>query len=251
MKCFILGAPDPEMKEIEKVILEAGHEVRYALQRGFRVRAQNAYSADTVNKPFDADAELIFVECEVLGLTPSQVADHHKPGDPGYGKPPSEYLEASSLGQVLKMLGMEATQEQRIIAAADHCPTQAYRGECPGVLPTALADWRTRSRAERRGVSPEEMEKAIEQARLLLESAERIEFCGQRISWIALRGGEISEASARYNIPFMYKEPSRTGGTKMGIMGAQPEVIAAWMRDCRLSNVYGDPARGYAGGYVF
>ncbi|MCC5612596.1 hypothetical protein LC612_39355 [Nostoc sp. CHAB 5834] len=202
-----------------------------------------------MNKPFDINAELVFVECEVLGLKPSCVADHHQPGDPGYGKPPSAFLEASSLGQVLRILGLDATQEQRIIAAADHCPTQAYRGECPGVTPEELADWRTRSRALRRGVTPEEMEKAIEEARLILEAAERIDFCGERLPWISLRGGEIAEASARYNIPFMYMEPSRTGGTKMGIMGANPDIISAWMRDCRLDNVYGDPARGYAGGY--
>src|SRR5690606_33702597 len=30
--------------------------------------------------------------------------DHHRPGDPGYGRPPSEFLEASSIGQVIAEL---------------------------------------------------------------------------------------------------------------------------------------------------
>src|SRR5690606_5323560 len=30
--------------------------------------------------------------------------DHHCPGDPGYGRPPSEFLTASSLGQVISEL---------------------------------------------------------------------------------------------------------------------------------------------------
>src|SRR5690606_1931199 len=30
--------------------------------------------------------------------------DHHRPGDPGYGQPPSKFLEASSIGQVIAVL---------------------------------------------------------------------------------------------------------------------------------------------------
>src|SRR5690606_38859652 len=30
--------------------------------------------------------------------------DHHRPGDPGYGRPPAEFMAASSLGQVIAEL---------------------------------------------------------------------------------------------------------------------------------------------------
>src|SRR5690606_25622302 len=32
------------------------------------------------------------------------VIDHHRPGDPGYGRPPEEFLAASSIGQVITEL---------------------------------------------------------------------------------------------------------------------------------------------------
>lgn len=248
-KIFILGAPDPEMEEIERVVRACGHEVRYALQRQTRVRAESAYRADSLSAPMPKGSTLIFVECEVLGLTCDVLVDHHRPGDPGYGRPPATYLESSSLGQTLKYLELEATEQQRIIAAADHCPTQAYQGNCPGVSPQALLKWRTESRAARRGVTPAEMDANILTAKGILESAERIAVGDCTLPWVNDRKGEITEASARFNLPFTYAEPLNDGRTKMGIMGAKPSVIEFWMRECGLTNVYGDPARGYAGGY--
>lgn len=245
---FVLGAPDPEMEEIERVVRAQGHEVRYACYGGGRVRPENAYRAVDVDAPIPAGLPLVFVECEVAGLKYDTLVDHHRPGDPGYNGLPQDYLKSSSLGQVLSLLGLEPTPEQRIIAAADHCPTQAYRGECPGVDPLELARWRTHSRAVRRGISPQEMERAIEEAREVLLQAEKIEFAGQSIAWVGDRKGEIPEASARYGVPFMYAE-NKGARKKLGIMGAAPEVIARWMRECGLQDVYGDPIRGYAGGY--
>lgn len=250
---FVLGAADPEMEEIERVLRENGYEVRYACHRWAhstpRVRADNAYSATDLDAPIPRGAQLVFVECEVIGLPRVHVVDHHRPGDPGYNQPPSEYLYSSSLGQVLQLLGLTPTPQQRVIAAADHCPTQAYQGQCPGVNPQELAYWRTLSRAARRGVTAEEMDKAILEAAEMLRNAERIDFCGETIAWMSDRKGEITEASARHGIPFMYMEPMPDGRVKMGIMGAQPHVIEAWMNECGLNQVYGDPARGYAGGY--
>ena len=248
-KVFVLGAADPEMEEIERVLREQGHEIRFASHRQTRVRADNAYDADDLNLPLPKGAELVFVECGVLGLPRDMVIDHHRAGDPGHNKPPAEYLYSSSLGQLLKLLGLEPTAQQRIIAAADHCPTQAYRGLCPGVAPADLAAWRTESRAARRGVTVEEMELAVGEAWRMLRTAEVVDFCGESIAWMGDRKGEICEASARYGIPFMYLEPVKDGRTKMGIMGAEPHVIATWMQQCDLKQVYGDPARGYAGGY--
>lgn len=250
-KVFVLGAADPEMEEIERVLRANGYEVRFARHGQQRVRADNAYGADNLDAGLPMNADLVFVECQVMGLPRHAEVDHHRPGDPGYGRAPDQYLAASSLGQVLQLLELVPTAQQRIIAAADHCPTQAYRGLCPGVDPAELAQWRTASRAARRGVTLDEMEKGIELAAEVLRTAECIEFCGQSIAWVGDRGGEICEASARHGIPFMYMENIPDGRVKMGLMGADPEVIATWMRDCSLKQVYGDPARGYAGGYHY
>lgn len=249
---FVLGASDPEMSEIERVVREAGHEVRHAMMYQSRVRAETAYLATGINQPLPLQAKRVFVECSVRGLRSDVVIDHHRPGDPGYEAAPQDYLQGSSLGQVLQLLGIEPTPLQRLIAAADHCPSQAYRGECPGVCPKELRAWRTTTRAERRGISQEEMERAIEKSReFLLNKAERVDFKGQQFPWVPDRSDvEVSEASARFGIPFMYAEPPRAGKVKLGIVGAEPSVIEAWMQECGLMQVYGNPHRGYAGGYA-
>lgn len=250
MLSFILGNTDSEMVEIARVVKAAGHLTFNACIKGQKVNAETAYQGDSLSKPLPNNAQIVFVECSVAGLTPIHRVDHHNPGDFGYNQPPANYLEASSLGQVLKILGLAATREQRIIAAADHCPTHAYRGECPGVNVLDLKEWRTADRAMRRQVSFETMEQAILLAKARLESAEQITFQGEAISWIGDAIGEFSEASARFDIPFMYQMTVKDGRTKVGIIGAAPSVIAAWMSECGLGQVYGNPARGYAGGYV-
>lgn len=249
---FVLGASDPEMEAIEAAVTAAGHEIRYALLGGMRVRAESAQMASSLSGPLPSDAVSVFVECHVHCMQADVYVDHHAPGDPGYDCGPADYLRGSSLGQVLTILGQEPTAEQRLVAAADHCPTQAYKGLCPGVCPNALAEWRTRTRAARRGVTIEEMEAAIRRGhRLLAQDADRVEFLGAQYPWVDRRDQfEVPEASARYGLPFMYAEPVRDGRTKMGIMGAEPEVISAWMEQCGLRDVYGNPTRGYAGGYV-
>lgn len=251
-RLFVLGAPDPEMEEIERVLLECGELVCYATRSGKRVRVECAYDADGLGgfEGSVADKDIVFVECCVRGLCYRDVVDHHRPGDPGYGALPENYLLGSSLGQVLEMLGKTPTALQRVIAAADHCPNYAYKGMCPGVDVQLLRRWRTASRAARRGVSEDEMELAIERARETLERAERIDIAGTAVAWVPERGGEIPEASARYGIPFMYVEQVRDGRRKLGIMGAAPAVIERWMRECGLADVYGDPVRGFAGGYA-
>lgn len=256
---FILGASDPEMQEIERVVAEAGLPFVYATIRSnvakgpHRVRAAQAVRATGISGVLPKDAMRVTVECRVEGLREDVRIDHHAPGDPGYSCGPADYLQGSSLGQVLTLLGLTPTEEQRIIAASDHCPTQAYRGECPGVEVDALTAWRRASRAKRRGISEEAMEEAILAARdMLLHPEETVEFCGQAIPWTrpnSRASSEVSEASARFGIPFMYWETDPEGRTKMGIVGATAPVISAWMQDCGLNNVYGNPYRGYAGGY--
>ena len=277
---FILGARDPEMLEIARVLEAHGHPYTNATisvlsaapgrsphgesagpsghakprrrRKTIPVRSNEAYHATGVQGLIPKDHRLVFVECSVFGLWPDEICDHHNEGDPGYGQPPERYLEGSSLGQVLSLLGLEPTKEQRIIAAADHCLRHAYAGRCPGVDPEELAAWRERSRAEVRGITVEEIRARIEAAMEALRKAPRITVAGEEVAWFPAGSGmpeEIPEASARLGIPFCYTR--REGGRgKSGIMSAPPHVIEAWMRECGLKDVYGDPARGFAGGYL-
>lgn len=248
-KVYVLGAADPEMEEIESVLKQQGLVYFYALKDGSRVKSETAYQADSISGYLPKNAQVVLIECFISLPGIIDCIDHHRPGDPGYGAIPSNFLEGSSLGQLLTALQMTPTKEQLLIAAADHCPTQAYMGLCPGVDIEDLKRWRTASRAKRRGMSPLEMEEAILFGKSVLENAEKIEFNGKTFPWLQSRDNEVCEASARFNIPFMYMENAHSAKFKSGIMGADPDTIQKWMQECGLTRVYGDPIRGYAGGY--
>jgi hypothetical protein len=249
MRIFILGANDPEMREITRVLAEAGECFTFARQAGARVRARNAYDADGVSERLAKGAELIFIECSVRGMTATHVLDHHHPGDPGYECAPAEYLKGSSLGQLLTFLGKEPTALQRIICAADHCPDAAYRGKCPDVDTNAFAEWRLESKAAVKSIPVERLRELVEDEHTRLKAAERIDVAGTLVAWLPDATDEAPDASARYGIPFMYRQVERDGREKYGILGAPPEAIEAWMASCGLEDVYGAPSRGYAGGY--
>jgi len=250
MRIFVLGAPDPEMREIANVLRTAGERYVYAGVGEDRVHTGNAYDAVGVTRRIPLNAEVIFVECRVKGLRPSRVIDHHNPGDPGFDCGPEDYLKGSSLGQVLTLLNIRPTEEQRIICAADHCPQWAYQGMCPGVSPEALSNWRLASKAAAKGITLDEMLALVNEQHEKLKSAERVTVAGVEVAWLPESNDATPEASARYGIPFMYRTVERDGRTKAGILGAPAPVIEEWMRECGLYDVYGSPSRGYAGGYL-
>lgn len=103
-RLWILGAPDPEMEAIERLLRSVGEEVRYATVAGRRVRPDQAYQADPIDFGSSVPQEAVMVECFAPVNVPTVVIDHHRPGDPGYGQPPSDFLRASSIGQVIAML---------------------------------------------------------------------------------------------------------------------------------------------------
>lgn len=102
-RIWILGASDPEMTLIEELLRACGEEYIYALDdRGERVHPVNSYRCPT---PVVPEGSTVYaVECiDVLPEGWVRI-DHHRPGDPGYGLPPEEFLTASSIGQVLSVL---------------------------------------------------------------------------------------------------------------------------------------------------
>jgi hypothetical protein len=101
---------------IERILHEAGERFvymeTYSPKEGgwVRVCAANAYGPCTFAQGVVPHPTMVyFVECgyDVEGSTsPSTYVtiDHHRLGDGGYGLPPSEFLSASSLGQVIAEL---------------------------------------------------------------------------------------------------------------------------------------------------
>src|SRR5690606_21065182 len=99
----ILGAPVPEMERIEGLLRECGETMVYATTGdGERVTPATAYRCPVPEAP--EGATVYAVEC--IDVLPDGWVriDHHRPGDPGFGRPPSEFLAASSIGQVIAEL---------------------------------------------------------------------------------------------------------------------------------------------------
>jgi hypothetical protein len=298
---WVLGAPDPEMETIETLLRDAGEEVVYAIGAdGNRVRPETAYQAVPVQTPHWS--YVYYVECGVPGCYGLTI-DHHRPVDPGYGRPPAEYLSASSLGQVLAELASRRAigedwlelrgwrtvsrpeppsdigrwsegalafgrdrqpawwvppADIRHVAAADHCLAAAYRGECPGVEPDALMRWRVESRARFQRRDTAALLADVERARTAIRSAPPLELAPGVPSVRDMRGRkvpELPEASARENTCVVADGlPLPDGRTKVVCQSGSPAQIRAfmdtWGPQHGLIDIYGDPARGFAGGYL-
>lgn len=328
LRTFILGAPDPEMAAIERLVLAAGERAVYAtMPDGSRVQSDTAYRCPV--PPVRPGVTVYAVECiDVLPEGWVRI-DHHRPGDPGYGRPPSEFLAASSLGRVISslarsgaighdweprdgwpegvrhMLAYPTPGEVRwvedesvgwvvhtpagwrqvpsalvLTAAADHCLGAAYRRECPGVEPDALMRWRVESRAAFQHRSVDALLADIERAREALSLAKEVTLLGvgdmehtEDHDWSRsvcdgcahhevvvrdVRGQhipELPEAAAREGVCFVGDGlPGPDGRIKVVCQSGTPEQIEAFMRVWGpaqgLRDIYGDPARGFAGGYL-
>lgn len=244
------------MAAIAELLRAAGETALEATSEGRRVHAGTAYAADVVPA---VTGTLICVECAERHVVPREATiavDHHRPGDPGYGEPPAHYWSASSIGQVWQRLyGAQPPPETlRLIAAADHCLAAAYRGQCPGVDPDVLMRWRVQSRAGHQGRPADAILADIAAARRAIQSAPALDL-GRGQTARDLRGQyipELPEAAARDGICVVATVPSPDGGTKVVCQAGTPEQIAAflaWAPRQGLVRLYGDPARGFAGGY--
>jgi hypothetical protein len=259
---FVLGAQDPEMREIKKAISHAARNHVYAATAGGRCNPRTAYQADRViltgpentgrAAVLSPQAPAVFVECTVQNHEPALRVDHHHPGDPGYDKAPERYMEGSSLGQVLTHLEMEPTETQRLLAASDHCLTAAYQGMCPGVDPKELLFLRASWKARITGRSFGDVMDCI------LDSVKRVErhYDSEYGESVFLDPTEVppdlAEGAAYAGKPIRYREWFRDGELKEMLKGAAPAHIERFMQGHQGAGreVYGNPYRGYAGAYI-
>lgn len=127
-RIWILGAADPEMEMIEALLRECGERVEYATapsgerirpgQYGAPIHIGDATTVYTVEcdlplacgEPEDEPdmGQVIidgsrFPSARSCGISVIRI-DHHCPGDPGYGRPPEDFMAASSIGQVISEL---------------------------------------------------------------------------------------------------------------------------------------------------
>jgi hypothetical protein len=255
---FILGALDPEMHTIETLLAGVKRHFVHARLNGRRVVSGNAYVADALSGAIDWTQPVVWVECSVPALRCEQhaVADHHKPGDPGYGLPAECYWQGSSLGQVCTLLQIGQNKPLSIIAASDHCLNHAYQGLCPGVEPVEVRQSRVATRAQFQRISQQQMINKIDAAIAVIKGLPTIDIGGYPFKDAMDRFvPELPEASAMLNMPIIYtrREP-RLGLTKVGVLNGTAPALKAWMKwaseQSYLMQLYGDPDRGYAGAYV-
>lgn len=259
---FLLGAQDPEMREIQRVVKAAGMAYLHAARDGVRCSAANAYAANGAvlagrdNQPRPAvlppKAPVIMVECDLPGHPPVARVDHHNPGDPGYEKLPREYLSGSSLGQVLMLLEMEPNDTQRLLAAADHCLTAAYQGHCPDVDPDELLFLRASWQAKMSGRTLGDVIDGILTAARLVHRKYDSEFGHSVFLDPTEVPPDLPEGAAYAGKPVRYRALMPGGDVKEMLKGAQPGEIERFMQSHADAGrpVYGNPYRGYAGAYI-
>jgi hypothetical protein len=258
---FVLGAQDPEMREIERVLDDDGRLCVHAGCGGTRCAPRDAYAADGVlasgpGKPgrpalLLPKEPVVFVECTVRGHDPVLRIDHHHPGDPGYDASPEHYLRGSSLGQLLTALERDPTETQRLLAAGDHCLSAAYRGACPGADPNELLFLRAAWRARASGRTLNDVICGVLDAARHVRSHYDSELGESRFPDPVEVSPDLPEGSAYAGIPVRYRAWMPDGMLKEMFKGGTPEAVESFMAEHRGMGreVYGNPYRGYAGTY--
>ena len=331
-RLWVLGAADPEMTAIEALLRECGERVAYALdaddqrvtpREAYAARVSHAYAAD----PGRLDgglcsarallADVIYeVECMVADrdtlCSPLSITiDHHRPGDPGFGRPPAEFLAASSLGQVIAELarvdaypidGMsipaapgavpgafalvgsswyvivddsaQLLGERATVAACDHCLGAAWQGQCPGVAREQVRAYRARMAASR-PVDPVgygEYQARFSATLAALEDSARIDLApwheGTGVAgcdWPQSRPldtralghlDELPDVACYLGVAYLAAPRPRPGERAKVVVGGctTPQMVRdfleRWAPAQGLVDCYGDPERGFAGGYA-
>ncbi|MDR0607597.1 MAG: hypothetical protein LBG52_04520 [Candidatus Peribacteria bacterium] len=269
---IIFGGSDFEEQDARKVAKEAGLKTATATLDGKPVHAGNAYQAtgftmdDETSEPLSEGNKVIIFECTpkiAENLLIVLQADHHNPGDTGYGLGAEQFWEASSLGQLCKYLGVEPTLEQLMTAAGDHCPADAYAGRCPGIDPTAFGKFRIQQKLSSPLYQRDEKKNTEEKLTDLIESAKQQLKNASEVEGVKdLRGtfvDELPEAGLSLGVAYMAslldidRDRKPTGNTKIVLGGhTTSEAVNKFMEWAnalpnKVGNAYGNPTRGFAG----
>lgn len=250
---FVLGSADPEMRAIRWILGKTGYRYAYANRFGRRCNSSNAYNADELTKHIKDEQQIVWVECRSPKFVEGRdlIVDHHHVGDPGYDAPPDQFWEGSSVGQVGKLID-RCSPELLLTAASDHCLSAAMRGECKGIDPDELMNWRITARASMGDMQPWLLKRMISRAVDRIESLPRIQFGGvQIVDGTFDATPELRDAAAVAGVPILTTRKGPTGNVKVGLYGARPDLVTAWMDAMKESDfvqqTYGNPFREYAG----
>lgn len=263
---FVLGANDPEMDRIERVLIELNAHYLFANINDTRCNPSNAYKMDKLDV---GNLIPVFIECGgsnefMAQFVPFVKIDHHNEGDFGFDKGPEQYWEASSLGQLHRLLlaqgaspcvlDMVFGEDKFYVAASDHSPSYAYKGMCPGIDPGYLQKLRAIRQADflKMGLKEylEKLDESIEKTYHLpvMELEGEAYLVASNEIFMLNEVSLIIGQAVQY---YMGPTP-REARSKLGLLGGSPSLTKAWMElhSEVLDGVYGSPERGYAGGYL-
>lgn len=266
---FVLGAKDNEMVIVENILYGLELPYAYAVSGGNRCHSGNAYKTVEVQvrhrsrSPWPAKPKVVTIECGGDRLSPYLIIDHHRPGDFGFNLGPDRYWEGSSLGQLCILLEYEgfskeqiwcaARANMKIAAANDHCPFHAMKGLCADVSPEGLLDFRMHNVLKMTGFSERDVKVGIERSVARLRAMPRKDLFGTEVICHTEHVPFFLDAALRVNKPIEYVTESEDNRVKRGLNGVtDPELVKLWMDANKdvLVDLYGSPARGYAGGYL-
>lgn len=274
---FLLGVNDPEMTAIKALLVEQNQFYFYATKGDKVVCPDNAYSAEPVMESMlsvmlgdkkDEDFKIVYVEC-AESILPTHfsymIIDHHRPGDPGYELPPAKYWEASSLGQVYKLLDIEPTSKAHILAAMDHCFYAATRGECPGISVKNIIDIKLRTISiNRKNGDKTFFKDKLDFFRKEISASENQIIGSQTVKdfrhynlgvgySVDLLIAQVAAAIDGYAALFRHRDREDQSEKNTLTGNVRPETVEAfinqWGTSHGLVRIYGVPTRGFAGGY--
>lgn len=276
----VFGAPDHEEKLSRQLCKVLGVKTGTARKSGVPCHAGNAYAADDFRYdeelPQDAEVEVVRFECSLEWVSTPAECDHHRPGDPGYDKGPSEFWMGSSLGQLASILGYPTPESvdtllglapgtAAMTAANDHCPAQAYRGLCPGILPGDFERFRFEYLAAQFGKTVDQVYEETDSWAKVMAMSSQGTFLGgghkmREIHDLRFAGvlkdretkALIAEVGLNTGRGYIYLSLNGGGKEELCLGGLNsPETVEAtmaWMSViCGGRKPYGVPARGYAG----
>lgn len=158
-------------------------------------------------------------------------------------------------------LGYVPTSRGRIIppglvvtAACDHCLHHAWAGRVPGVTRDMVREYRATCSATRPvdPVSPEEYERRF--AATLEELEELRDDASALVVQVDRQLPELPDVACYLGVAYAAEVTDRDGRRKIVLGGATtPDLVREWMAEAEadgLEGIYGDPERGFAGGYL-
>lgn len=263
-KTFLLGADDPEMRAIERLLIAHDLALLHASIEGVRASPGNSYRVDVPDVP-DA-CQLAVVECAFEDMPDSvSIIDHHREGDPGFALGPDRFWEASSIGQLHKLLELEPDHNALVMAAFDHCFAAAVRGECQGVDAEEVIHLRIIEIANETSTGRSAVWNTVLAFRSMLTQAPEIEIGGQTVKdfrpkdmgdgyslWYL--SAQLAAYMSGHAVLLRHHDPVREGekNTLTGHVTAATieDFMKIWAPAQGLERVFGVPERGYAGGFV-